>query len=266
MSESQIQIDDQIDQALESIRDIEKPNYKQLAREKNLPYQRLLARSKGRTTRSQRPSSTYKLSEAQNSALYDYITRLDELGIYVRLPMIVACANYLLQRSHDGPGPPPSANPRWAKRWLKRNPELHLRRQRSLNLNRAIAHDKEAIFGWFDGLIKIIELYGITTTDTWNFDETGFRIGISKDQWVVTFEPRRRVYLPTPDDRTTLTITECVNAEGSAISPMVIIKGAALLERYFTDLPDQYLVGRSSSGYTNDELSLEWAKHFVRES
>jgi DDE superfamily endonuclease len=64
----------------------------------------------------------------------------------------------------------------------------------------------------------------------------------------------------------TLTMTECVNAEGSAISPMVIIEGAALLERYFTDLPDQYLVARSSSGYTNDELSLEWAKYFVRES
>lgn len=266
MSELQIQIDNQIDQALESIRDVKKPNYKQLAREKNLPYQRLLARSKGRTTRSQRPSGTYKLSEAQDSALYDYIARLNELGICVRLPMIVACANYLLQRSHDGPGPPPSANPQWAKRWLKRNPELHLRRQRSLNLNRAIAHDKEAIFGWFNGLIKIIKLHGITTTDTWNFDETGFRIGIGKDQWVVTFEPRRRVYLPTPDDRTTLTMTECVNAEGSAISPMVIIEGAALLERYFTDLPDQYLVARSSSSYTNDELSLEWAKHFVRES
>jgi hypothetical protein len=63
----------------------------------------------------------------------------------------------------------------------------------------------------------------------------GFRIGIGKYLWVVTFEPRRRVYLPV---RTTLTMTEYVNAEGSAISPMVIIEGAVLLERYFTDLPD----------------------------
>jgi hypothetical protein len=55
---------------------------------------------------------------------------------------------------------------------------------------------------------------------------------------VVTFEPRQRVYLPTPDNRTTLIITECVNAEGSVISPMVIIKGAVLLKRYFTNLPN----------------------------
>jgi hypothetical protein len=96
MSQSQVQIDNRIDQVLESIKDVEKPNYKQLAREKKLPYQRLLARSKGRPTRSQRPSGTYKLSEAQDSALYDYIARLDDLGIFVRLLMIVACANYLL--------------------------------------------------------------------------------------------------------------------------------------------------------------------------
>ena len=54
-----------------------------------------------------------------------------------------------------------------------------------------------------------------------------------------------------------LIMTEYINAEGSAILPMVIIKGAALLKRYFTNLPDQYLVARSSSGYTNNELSLK---------
>ncbi|PVH92127.1 hypothetical protein DM02DRAFT_576171 [Periconia macrospinosa] len=61
-----------------------------------------------------------KLTEAQEGALYDYIARLDELGVCVRLSMIVSCANYLLQRGHDGPGPPPSADSRWAKNWLKR--------------------------------------------------------------------------------------------------------------------------------------------------
>lgn len=266
MPQSGLSIDDQIEQILESIEDVEKPNFSKLAREHNVPYQRLLARSKGRPTLSERPSGTYKLSEAQENALYDYVARLDYLGVYVRLPMIVSCANYLLQRSHEGASTPPSASIRWAKRWLKRNPELHLRRQQSLELNRAIAHDKEAILRWFDGLVKLIKLHGITAADTWNFDETGFRIGIGKDQWVVTFEPRRRVYLATPDDRTSLTMTECVNADGSAIEPMVIIEGAVLLERYFTDLPNGYLVACSDSGYTNDDLSLEWARHFVRQT
>lgn len=266
MPQSALSVDEKIEQVLESIEHVEKPNFSKLAREHGVPYQRLLARSKGRQTRSQRPSATCKLTDAQDQALYDYIARLDQLGVYVRLSMIASCATYLIQRAYEGIGTPPSATVRWAKNWLKRNPELHRRRQRSLDLNRAVAHDKEAILKWFNSLIDIIKLYGITASDIWNFDETGFRIGIGKDQWVITFEPRRRIYLASPDDRTTLTMTECVNADGAVIEPMVIIEGSEFLDRYFTDLPDGYLVARSGSGYTNDELSLEWARHFVRES
>ncbi|EMD61768.1 hypothetical protein COCSADRAFT_95765 [Bipolaris sorokiniana ND90Pr] len=47
---------------------------------------------------------------------------------------------------------------------------------------------------------------------------------------------------------------------------MVIIEGDAFLERYFTDLPDNYLIAYSDSGYTNDQLSYEWVKHFVQQS
>jgi hypothetical protein len=34
---------------------------------------------------------------------------------------------------------------------------------------------------WFDGFINLIKLHGITSADIWNFDESGFRIGIGKD-------------------------------------------------------------------------------------
>ncbi|KAF7566807.1 HTH-Tnp-Tc5 domain containing protein [Pyrenophora tritici-repentis] len=210
MAQSQILVNDRILEILKSIEDIPKPNFKQLAREHGVPYQRLLVRSKGRPTRSERPSSTYKLTEAQDRALYDYIARLDELGVCVQLPMIVSCVNYLLQQAHDGPGPPPTASSRWAKQWLKRQPELHVRRQRSLNLNRALAHDSDSIVKWFDTFTSLIQTHGIP--------------------------------------------------------PMIIIEGDALLERYFTDLPDNYLIAHSDSGYTNDQLSVEWVKHFVQQS
>jgi hypothetical protein len=118
MPESAETIDYRIDMILESITNHEKVNFKELARDNDVPYQRLLARSKGRQSRSNRPSATYKLSSAQDNALYDYIVRLDELGVCVRLPMIVSCANYLLQQGHEGSLPAPSANTRWAKNGL----------------------------------------------------------------------------------------------------------------------------------------------------
>jgi hypothetical protein len=109
MHESTQSIIDRTAKVLESISDISKPNFRQLARDHDIPYQRLLARSKGRSALSERQPSTYKLSYAQDNALYGYIARLDELGVCARLPMIDSCAN-CLQRGHDGPGLPPSAN------------------------------------------------------------------------------------------------------------------------------------------------------------
>ena len=65
------------------------------------------------------------------------------------------------------------------------------------------------------------------------------------------------MYLPIPNDYMSLIITECVNTKGSAITPMMIVKGMSLLERYFVDLPNNYLVAYSISSYINNKLSLK---------
>ena len=65
------------------------------------------------------------------------------------------------------------------------------------------------------------------------------------------------MYLPTPDDCMSLIITECVNTKGSAIAPMIIVKGMSLLKCYFIDLPNDYLVVYSISSYINNKLSLK---------
>ncbi|USP77745.1 hypothetical protein yc1106_05019 [Curvularia clavata] len=64
MAPSQASINDRITEMLKSIKDILKSNFKQLAREYSVLYQRLLARSKGRPTYSQHSSGTYKLAKA----------------------------------------------------------------------------------------------------------------------------------------------------------------------------------------------------------
>jgi len=57
-----------------------------------------------------------------------------------------------------------------------------------------------------------------------------------------------------------------VNANGDVLDPMIIIKSSTILEKWIDDLPDQYLIGISDSGYSNDELSFEWIKHFNLQS
>jgi hypothetical protein len=48
---------------------------------------------------------------------------------------------------------------------------------------------------------------------------------------------------------------------------MIIISGIAFKEQHFdNDLDDDVLFGMSESGYTNDRLSLEWIKHFDKQT
>ena len=48
------------------------------------------------------------------------------------------------------------------------------------------------------------------------------------------------------------------------IPPILILKGVNHLHQWYTntDIPNQYLIGTSDFGYTNNILSIEWIKHF----
>ena len=43
---------------------------------------------------------------------------------------------------------------------------------------------------------------------------------------------------------------------------MILVKSATLLEHWFDDLPDKYIIWHTESGYSNDEVALHWIKHF----
>ena len=72
--------------------------------------------------------------------------------------------------------------------------------------------------------------------------------------------------MAAPDNRETMTIMESVNAVGDVINPLLIISGSQYLSRYFIDLSDRYCIALSDTGYANDEICLDWIKHWEKES
>jgi len=99
--------------------------------------------------------------------------------------------------------------------------------------------------------------------DIWNFDETGFRIGCLRGQLVFTSIDNRAVYLSDPENRESITVVETVSAVGKSIDPFVIMSGAILKEKHFdNDIAPGVLFGVSESGYSNDQLALQYIRHF----
>lgn len=120
------------------------------------------------------------------------------------------------------------------------------------------------IGGWFRLVVNIIQKYGIVDDDIYNFDETGFAIGIASTSRVVTTTDRRgRPPQLQPGDREWATVIETINATGWYLPPMVILKGKVHISVWYenNELPANWTIALSKNGWTSNELGLHWLKH-----
>ncbi len=73
---------------------------------------------------------------------------------------------------------------------------------------------------------------GVTDEDTWNMDETGFRIGCGKTHWVISTHAKKPPLLIDPDNRDYVTSIETISGGGRDIPPIVILAGVNILEKW----------------------------------
>ncbi len=247
-------IEGRIQKAIEAINMRENPNRAEIAREFRVPYERLRSRLKGYQSKTAVRGLHYRaLKPDQESALRQYLTKLDQLGLPARLHLVQSTANAL--RAQDFPrwNSPPLLSDKWAKRWLDRQSDLFKAKRKPIAADRKNAHDPKVLQTHFDEFKEVIVKYGITEDDTWNFDETGYRMGIARSDWVVTVDSNRRIYSKDSDNRESLTGIECISGGGKNISSMLIMTEVQLLMPHFNnDLGDDVLVTTSDTGYSND--------------
>ena len=270
MADSNEDIDERAQQAVDEIRqEIEagkKVCVAAKARKYRVPKDRVHRRLKGIGPRGGRRPANTKLSIIQEASLLQYIHALDGIGQSIRLDQVSSTANAILQHNYIENSPVPVVGRHWSGRFLERYPELRKAKQKPLELERKLAHDPAVLENWFERFRQLRERFSVQDEDIWNFDETGFQIGVGKSQWIVTTSISKRQYLPSDNNREYVTSIEAVSAGGIVLEPMLILTGKVHLERFYRDLQGQMLVGLSDTGYSNDELALEYIYHFDRQS
>ncbi|OQD87427.1 hypothetical protein PENVUL_c353G03493, partial [Penicillium vulpinum] len=83
--------------------------------------------------------------------------------------------------------------------FVKRRPLLSSRFSKRYNYERAKCEDPKIIQEWFDLVQKTILQFGIDPDDIYNFDETGFAMGLISTAKVITrseFYDRRSLLQP----------------------------------------------------------------------
>ena len=201
-----------------------------------------------------------KLTSTEEEVIVQHVLKLDERGYSPRLTDVEDMANSLLTERHQ---PPVGKN--WASTFVKRRPELTVKFNRKYDYKRALCEDPEVIQGWFRLVENTKAKYGILDEDTYNFDESGFMMGVISTGAVVTGSERRgRPKTVQQGDREWTSIIQGINASGWSIPPFVIFQGKHHLSAWYKEpsLPHDWVITVSENGWTNNELGIKWLKHF----
>ncbi|EED11579.1 hypothetical protein TSTA_008750 [Talaromyces stipitatus ATCC 10500] len=127
---------------------------------------------------------------------------------------------------------------------------------------RAMAIDLERKQSFEPKLQSTITKYGIPTEDIYTIlTRLALQVGMGRDQYIVTRELKKRIYIPLNTNREYITVVEGVNASSEwVISPFVIIAAKTIIQGWFdaTGYGQNIGIAVSGNGYPDDELGYQW--------
>jgi hypothetical protein len=226
----------------------------------NVPESTLRLRMNGATSIRDRRPAVQKLTELEEELIVRHVFDRDSRGFSPRLADVEDMANHLLETRRAK-----RVGKCWAQRFVARRPELKTRFNRVYDFQRALCEDPELIGAWFRLVENMKAKYGILDCDFYNFDETGFMMGVICAAMIVTRADRRgRSKAVQPGNREWATAIVCINGEGWSVPPFLVVQGKTHLASWYTEggLPHDWVIKPTSNGWTNNETGLEWLKHF----
>jgi hypothetical protein len=201
-----------------------------------------------------------RLSDLEEQIIIQFILDLDSRGFPPRLRGVEEMANRLLADRDASP-----VGKRWASNFVRRHQELKTRFFRKYDYQRAKCEDPAIIRNWFRLVENTIAKYGIDLADIYNFDETGFMMGLIASGMVVTGAERRgNPKSVQPGNREWVTVIQAINSEGWVIQPFIVVAGQYHLANWYqeSNLPGDWAIATTQNGWTDNETGLEWLKHF----
>jgi hypothetical protein len=99
-------------------------------------------------------------------------------------------------------------------------------------------------------------------------DESGIRIGCPKGEKIIVPIDVKELYSASPENRKSVTLIETISADGKKpIPPFIIAPGAKIMENWITaELVGEERIACTPTGYTNNDLALQYLDHLVQHS
>ncbi len=200
------------------------------------------------------------LTQNEEDSLLKWIHSMDRRGMPPRQDVIRQMAMLLLaERSADV-----TLGKNWVYKFISRHQSIKSVYNRKYDYQRAKCEDPALLKAWFKRLQATVAEYGIDENDIYNFDETGFQMGVIATAKVVTSSDRAgRPRTTQPGNREWVTIIETISIHGPASPPLVIFEAVMHQKSWYENglIPPNWLIAVSENGWTNNEIGLYWLEH-----
>lgn len=249
-----------INLAMQAIQSHDKLSCRKAAQMYGVSFSTLTRRMAGKPTHSDHQIKNRRLTPMEEDTIVQYVLDLDSRGYPPTLSAVADMADHILVARGER-----HVGKHWVQRFVKRRTEFKVRRTCIYDFQRALCEDPELISKWFKLYKSVRDKYGIVDADIWNFDETGFMMGIIHAHMVVTRAERRgRAKKIQPGDREWATAIIAISATGEVIPPYVLVKGVIVYGGWFstTRWPNGWQIKPTENGWTDNETGLDWIKHF----
>jgi DDE superfamily endonuclease/Tc5 transposase DNA-binding domain len=256
-----------VEQAMAAISRGEFSNPYQAAKHFNICYATLKRRVDGgkSVAESREPQQLFTLAEEK--ALAAWITRLTASGYPVSHSLIEEMAEEIRNRRLIGINDPSiqyviyePLGEQWTRRFVERHSHLATAMTRSIELARITEASPEIIQNWYNILFQTIDEYGISPSNTYNCDESGFGVGKSKTRRVVIDTTIKQNYQAEPGRQEWVTVMECISGDGTCIPPLIIFAGENVCTSWIPmkDLPEGWHISCNTKGWTNNLHGVQW--------
>jgi hypothetical protein len=135
--------------------------------------------------------------------------------------------------------------------WAANHPELKVKFNLKYNYKRALCKYPKVTQNWFQLVKHTKAKYGIQDEDTYNFDKSGFMIGMISPGAVITGSERwGRPKSVQQGNQEWTTVIQGINATGWAIPPFIIFKGKYHLSAWYKEesIPHDWIIAVSENG------------------
>ncbi|PQE08069.1 DDE superfamily endonuclease protein [Rutstroemia sp. NJR-2017a WRK4] len=249
-----------INLAIAAIRSVPPLSVRKAGRIYGIPRSTLALRMAGRQPQSETTLRVRRFSVIEEDIIVQYVLDLDSRGFPPSLSTVEDMANHLVALKGER-----HVGKHWVEHFLNRCTELKTCFNRVYDYKRALNEDPALISKWFELFKSTKDEYGILDDDVWNFDETGFMMGMIHPYMVVTKAERvGRAKSIQPGNRDWATAIVAISAGGEVIPPYLLVKGVIVYTLWVTTTgwPISWPIKPTENGWTNDETGLDWIQHF----